>query len=139
MPKNTGKGGKCFRKSKNANQDDKRQLEFKTEGQEYAKVTKMLGNGRCECYCFDGMTRMGHIRGSMHKKVWICVDDIILVSLRDYQDEKADIIHKYTLEESKILQEYGEIPLTNNNINDIDTTDAYDTNNDDIEIDFNDI
>lgn len=31
----------------------------------------MLGNGRCECYCFDGNNRLAHIRGKMRKKVWV--------------------------------------------------------------------
>tara|TARA_Y100000389_G_C17460764_1_gene521483 strand:+ start:3009 stop:3425 length:417 start_codon:yes stop_codon:yes gene_type:complete len=138
MPKNTGKGGKHFRKSRNISNDVKRQLEFKEPGQEYAKIKKMLGNGRCECYCFDGLTRMGHIRGNMHRKVWICVDDIVLVSLREYQDEKADIIHKYSLEESKTLQEYGEIEYSNQNC--VESTDVeYENQNDDLDIDFNDI
>ena len=30
-------------------------------GQEYSQVVRMLGNGRCECYCFDGVTRLGQI------------------------------------------------------------------------------
>ena len=29
----------------------------------------MLGNGRVECYCFDGKTRLCNIRGKMRKKV----------------------------------------------------------------------
>ena len=49
----------------------------------------MLGNGRCECYCFDGVTRLGHIRGKMRKKVWVSAGDIVLVGLREYQDDKA--------------------------------------------------
>ena len=68
MPKNKGKGGKNRRRGKNENEETKRQLEFKEPGQEYAQVVRMLGNGRCECYCFDGQTRLGHIRGKMRKK-----------------------------------------------------------------------
>ncbi|KAG8068558.1 hypothetical protein GUJ93_ZPchr0005g15240 [Zizania palustris] len=30
----------------------------------------------------------------MHKKVWIAAGDIVLVGLRDYQDDKADVILK---------------------------------------------
>ena len=45
----------------------------------------MLGNGRCECYCFDGSTRLGHIRGKMRKKVWVSAGDIVLCGLRDFQ------------------------------------------------------
>ena len=36
---------------------------------EYAQVMRMLGNGRLEAYCYDGVTRLGHIRGKMRKKV----------------------------------------------------------------------
>jgi translation initiation factor 1A len=68
-------------------------LEFKEEGQEYAQVVKMLGNGHCECFCFDGVTRLGHICGKMQKKVWIPAGDIVLVGKRDFQDEKVNIVH----------------------------------------------
>lgn len=37
--------------------------------QEYAQVTKMLGNGRLEAMCFDGVKRLCHIRGKLRKKV----------------------------------------------------------------------
>mmetsp|Transcript_33117 Transcript_33117/g.76369 ORF Transcript_33117/g.76369 Transcript_33117/m.76369 type:complete len:101 (-) Transcript_33117:293-595(-) len=70
----------------------------------------MLGNGRCECFCFDGVTRLGHIRGKMRKKVWITAGDIVLVGKRDFQDEKVDIIHKYTADEARNLKQYGELP-----------------------------
>lgn len=36
---------------------------------EYGRVQKMLGNGRVECYCYDGKTRLCNIRGKMRKKV----------------------------------------------------------------------
>jgi len=45
MPKNKGRGGKNYRRGKNEN-EQKRVLIYKEEGQEYAQVMKMLGNGR---------------------------------------------------------------------------------------------
>lgn len=36
---------------------------------EYAQVIKMLGNGRLEAMCFDGVKRLCHIRGKLRKKV----------------------------------------------------------------------
>ncbi len=53
--------------------------------QEYAQVTRMLGQGRLEAYCFDDVTRLCHIRGKMRKKVWVTAGDIILVGLREFQ------------------------------------------------------
>jgi len=112
MPKNKGKGGKNRRRGKNENEGLKRELVFKEDGQEYAQVTKMLGNGRLEAMCFDGQKRLCHIRGKLRKKVWINQSDIILVGLRDYQDCKADVILKYSADEARNLKSYGEFPET---------------------------
>jgi hypothetical protein len=46
----------------------------------------------------------------MRKKVWIGQGDIVLVGLRDYQDEKADVILKYSADEARVLKQYGELP-----------------------------
>lgn len=136
-----GKGGKNRRRGKNENETEKRELVFKEDGQgesatrrrrrdvllqeyaliissvflfcaEYAQVTKMLGNGRLEAMCFDGVKRLCHIRGKLRKKVWINQGDIILIGLRDYQDAKADVILKYTSDEARNLKTYGEFPET---------------------------
>lgn len=87
---------------------------------EYAQVTKMLGNGRLEAQCFDGEKRLAHIRGKLRKKVWINQGDIILLSLRDFQDAKGDVILKYTADEARNLKAYGELPETAK-INETDT------------------
>ena len=57
----------------------KRELIFKEEGQEYAQVVKMLGNGRLEAFCFDGVSRLAHIRGKLRKKVSVAVWVLITV------------------------------------------------------------
>ena len=44
--------------------------------------------------------------------MWVNQGDIVLVSLRDFQDEKGDIIVKYTSEEARNLKTYGELPDT---------------------------
>ncbi|KAL5961492.1 Eukaryotic translation initiation factor 1A [Taenia solium] len=126
MPKNKGKGGKNRRRGKNENEGQKRALIYREEGQQYAKVERLLGNGRLEAYCFDGVKRLCHIRGKMRKKVWINSGDIILVSLRDYQDQKADVILKYLNDEARTLKSIGEIPDT-----------VHLDENDDIEFDAN--
>ncbi|XP_004706490.1 eukaryotic translation initiation factor 1A, Y-chromosomal-like isoform X1 [Echinops telfairi] len=109
MSKNKGNGGKNRRRGKNENESEKRELVLKEDGQEYAQVIKMLGNGQ-ETICFDGVKRWCHISGKLRKKVWINTSDIILVGLRDYQDKKADIILKYNADEARSLKAYGELP-----------------------------
>jgi len=60
------------------------------------------------------------IRGKLRKKVWINQGDIILISLRDYQDEKGDVIMKYSADEARSLKAYGELP-DSAKINETDT------------------
>mmetsp|Transcript_91479 Transcript_91479/g.295921 ORF Transcript_91479/g.295921 Transcript_91479/m.295921 type:complete len:143 (+) Transcript_91479:77-505(+) len=109
MPKNKLGGNKAKRAKGDATKA-KKELEFKEDGQEYGQILRMLGNGRCDVSCFDGVKRMCHIRGKMRKKVWVNQGDIVLVSLRDFQDEKGDIIVKYTADEARNLKTYGELP-----------------------------
>jgi len=92
----------------------------------------MLGNGRLEALCFDGSHRLGHIRGKLRKKVWINQGDIILLSLRDYQDEKGDVILKYSADEARKLKEYGELPESAK----INETDTYGKDDEDGNVPF---
>ena len=109
MPKNKGNGGKNKRKGKNiAELEIKRELILKEDGQEYARIVKMLGNGRVELICNDEKKRLGIIRGSMKKKIWMSADDYILVGLRDYEHDKCDIIHKYNNSEVLFMKNRGD-------------------------------
>jgi len=112
MPKNKGKGGKGKRKGKRnkGKDEEKRDLRFKEFGEEYGQVRRILGNCRVEVYCFDGKARLAHVRGKFKKRVWINKDDFVLIGLREYQDGKGDIIHKFTTDEARLLQSWGEIP-----------------------------
>ena len=101
---------KTNRKSKNSKNYDKDDLQFKEHGQEYAKVLRNLGGCRLEVFCYDGTTRLAHIRGKMRKRQWIKAEDTILVGLREFQDNKCDVVHKYKHEEVKRLINVGEIP-----------------------------
>ena len=57
-----------------------------------------------------GAQRLGIIRGKMKKRVWMVVGDFVLVSLRGFQDEKCDIVHKYDIAEVRKLMVSGELP-----------------------------
>ena len=108
MPKNKGKGGKNRRRG--ARTAAPRELAQKVEGQDYAQVTRMLGNGHLHAMCSDSKERMCVIPGSMRKKQWVGQGDIILINLRDYQDDKADIVLRYTPSEVRSLKKLGELP-----------------------------
>ena len=110
MPRGRGKGGNKRKRGKNMN-FDKRELVYKEEDQDYGQVMRLLGGGRVEVNCLDGnVKRLCTIRGKMKNRVWINAGDIVLISLREFGDDKADIIHKYFPEEAFELQELGELP-----------------------------
>ena len=63
--------------------------------------------------CFEGVTtseKRGHIRGGLRKRGWIGAGDIVLVSLRGFQDDTCDIMHKYNTDDARELRMHGEIP-----------------------------
>ena len=43
----------------------------------------------------DGMTRMGILRGSMRKRVWVNRLDLLLVEPWEFETGKCSILHKY--------------------------------------------
>lgn len=86
----------------------KRDIQFKGNDQVYGTVTTMLGNGRLNAECSDGLTRMCRIRGSMRKREWVHVGDVVLVALRDTSDDKGDVLLRYTDQETAVLKRVGE-------------------------------
>jgi translation initiation factor 1A len=112
MPKNTGIGGKKRKMGKKNQHSHERELAFKEESQDYAQVLRLLGDSRLEVQCMDTVKRMAHIRGNMRKKVWIAMGDVVLVALREYENDKCDIILKYTEDEVRKLKSLGEIPAS---------------------------
>ena len=94
MPNN--KGGKKYKRNKNVIQENKNtRFKDENESQEYAQITSALGNCRFDVLCFDGKSRLATMCGKMRKRVFVNQGELILVSLRDWQDSKCDIIDKY--------------------------------------------
>lgn len=84
----------------------------------YARVIKILGSLNVLVYCNDNKTRLCHIRGSMRKKVWINLGDIVLISARDFEKglsesgktyEKGDVVAKYDTEHLGRLKKMDDV------------------------------
>lgn len=105
MPK---KGGK--KKGKKTETSEKRPLVLKEEMQEYAKIMSTLGDRRMNVILPDGTEILAVIPGRFRKRCWMGVGDIVLISRRDFQDNRVDIIHKYKREEHRKLLKLNEIP-----------------------------
>jgi translation initiation factor 1A len=108
-------GGKSNANVRGRQQINKsRELIYNKVGEtEYALVTKMLGNKRVEVIIFSsGKHVQCKIAG--HVRTWVTKDDVVLVGLRDFQEDRADVIHKYTTDESRKLIKAGFIPTSMN-------------------------
>lgn len=112
--------------------------------EEYAYVKKMLGNCRVQLITSTGNDAIGIIRGSLrkfNKRVLIERGDIVVISKRDYQDNKVDIVHKYNADQVQYL--IAEKKLTGiictyyNNM--ATSSDDIEKSNDDNYIDFGNI
>jgi len=105
------KGGKKFKKGKKESSFDRKLiLKDPKENQEYAKIKKVNGSGRYQLFCFDGSERLGIAAGNIRKKTRLILNDIILVSLWEFQDSKCSIIHKYEDDEIQKLKSQNEFP-----------------------------
>ena len=111
------KGGKKHKRGKNTSEIKPITI-FKDDGQVYARILKILGNGRFTLQCFNKKYTkedksefeiisnecLGIIRGKMRKRVWINNNDIVIASLREFEVGKVDIIHKYNAEEHHLIK-----------------------------------
>lgn len=77
------------------------------DNQIFGLVTDMLGANRVEARCIDGEVRTCRIPGRMRKREWIREDDIVIVEPWEWQDEKADIVHRYEQHDAEKLREEG--------------------------------
>ena len=90
------------------------------DGQVYGIVEKALGSRYFDVKCLDNKMRRCRIR---KKRIKIKLNDVVIVSLRDFDDKNGDIIYKYDLDETRILQKEGILPsssftFVNNNMDD---------------------
>ena len=103
------KGGKKHKRNKNQQKESKN-LRLKEPGQEYAQIIKCKGNCRFDVLCFDGKERMAIMCGSMRNRRFVNQNDIVLVSLRDWQDNVCDIIDNYDENLTRKLKDKGLVP-----------------------------
>ena len=73
----------------------------------FAVADLMLGANHIRVRCFDGVTRMGRIKGKIKKRVWIREGDVLIVVPWSFQDDKADIIYRYTGPQVEWLRRNG--------------------------------
>lgn len=108
--------------------------------QKYGKITKCLGDSRFTIKLLDGSNTelIGLMKGSLKRRMWVRLDDIVLITLRDFEQDKCDIIGKYNDKQKLELMENNIITNVIDN-NDIENEDNIFGYNDEIPLDISSI
>lgn len=59
-------------------------------------LEQRLGASRILIKCFDGKSRNCRVPGRLKKKLWLREGDVVLVEPWEFDDEKGDVVFKYT-------------------------------------------
>jgi len=98
-------------KRKVLNESQLKEIKLPQEGELLGRVVKLLGSDHIMVKCTDGKTRMGRIRGKLKRKIWIRDNDVVILAPWDFkQDERGDIIWRFTLSQMDWLKNNGHLP-----------------------------
>lgn len=126
MPRNKTGGKKSKKKSSKHENEfdlDEKFILKPDEFQEYGMITKNLGSCRMLVDCAsivkneEGVqnvirNRMCTIRGKLKKRSFMNTGDVVIVALRDFNDnDKGDIIHKFSSQQANYLKKKDIIPF----------------------------
>lgn len=80
------------------------------EGELFGIADQLLGASRIRIMCADGKSRMGRIPGKIKKRMWIREGDLLILRPWEFQDDKADILYRYTKTQATYLSRKKMIP-----------------------------
>ena len=80
------------------------------QGEIFGVANQLLGASRIRVICADGKSRLGRIPGKLKKRMWIREGDLVVVRPWEFQDEKCNILHRYTKTEASYLSRRGVVP-----------------------------
>jgi translation initiation factor 1A len=79
-------------------------LPKKWNNEQFARAELMMGANHIRVLCFDGIIRMGRIRGTMKKRTWIREGDTLIVTPWSFQDATCDVLYRYLKPPAEWLQ-----------------------------------
>src|SRR5438876_9819417 len=77
------------------------------DGEILGIADQLLGAFRVRVMCADGKSRLGRIRGKLKKRMWIRQGDLLVVKVRQLQDDKCDLKHRYPKTEASYMARRG--------------------------------
>jgi len=72
-------------------------------------ITQRLGGSRMNVSCMDGKTRNCRVPGRNRRGLWLREGDAIIIEPWEFDDDKGDVLFKYTENQMRKLQEMGRL------------------------------
>ncbi|UCH90368.1 MAG: translation initiation factor eIF-1A [Thermoplasmata archaeon] len=85
-------------------------LPRKKDNEMFGIADQLLGASRIRIMCADGKSRMGRIPGKLKKRMWIRAGDLVIIRPWSFQDEKSDIVWRYTKTQAGFLSRRRLLP-----------------------------
>ena len=82
-------------------------LPKKSENEILGIVESLLGANKLRVRCMDGVVRLVRIPGKMKKRMWVHEGDVIIIIPWSFQNEKADMVWKYSSPQVNWLERKG--------------------------------
>ena len=79
-------------------------LPKKWNKEQFGLAELMMGANHIRVRCMDGVVRMGRIKGTMKKRIWIREGDTLIVAPWSFQDAKCDIMYRYLKPQAEWLR-----------------------------------
>jgi len=76
----------------------------------FAIAERLMGGSRMNVVCADGKARLARIPGRMKRRARVRAGDLLIVVPWNIQDDKADVVYRYTKTQSRILSRRNLLP-----------------------------
>ena len=73
----------------------------------FGVVSQRLASNNIRVMCEDGTERVCRIPGKMKKRVWMRLNDVVIVKLWDFQPIKADVVWRFLGVQTEHLKRKG--------------------------------
>ncbi len=76
----------------------------------FGVAEQLLGGSRLIVMCEDGKSRLARIPGRMKRRMWIKTGDLLIIKPWQFQDEKANVVYRYTKTQAMNLARKRRLP-----------------------------
>ena len=76
----------------------------------FAIAERLMGGSRMNVVCADGKARLARIPGRMKRRARVRAGDLLIIVPWDIQNDKADVVYRYTKNQSRILSRRNLLP-----------------------------